>query len=128
VAAGVAALVVADSELFHAFGPGLAVIVLVGLLVAVVLIPAMLAILGRWAFWPYGLGAAPEAGRAALSEDVDPEHEAIPAPTRFVRLVRHRWVAAVLAAVVIFVLVIASLSLVGMRGAVSPVKTSCSAP
>jgi uncharacterized membrane protein YdfJ with MMPL/SSD domain len=37
VAAGVAALVVADSELFRAFGPGLAVIVLVGLLVAVVL-------------------------------------------------------------------------------------------
>ena len=124
VAAGVAALVVAESELFRAFGPGLAVTVLVGLLVAVVLIPAMLAILGRWAFWPYGLGAAPDAGRAALSQAaVDPEHEVIPPPTRVVRLVQHRWVAAVLTAVVIFVLVVASMPLLGMRGAVSPVKS-----
>jgi RND superfamily putative drug exporter len=123
VAAGVAALIVADSELFRAFGPGLAVTVLVGLLVAVVLIPAMLAILGRWAFWPAGLGPLPEAGRVALAETGDPEHEALPAPSRLVRLVRHRWVAAVLAAVVIFVLVIASLPLLGMRGAVSPVKS-----
>lgn len=123
VAAGVAALIVADSELFRAFGPGLAVTVLVGLAVALALIPAMLAILGRWAFWPSGLGPAPEAGRGALSEDVDPEHETLPAPTRLVPLVRHRWLAAVLAAVVIFVLVMASLPLLGMRGAVSPVKS-----
>jgi RND superfamily putative drug exporter len=123
VAAGVAGLVVAKSELFRAFGPGLAVTVLIGLLVAVVLIPAMLAILGRWAFWPYGLGAAPEAGRAALAGAVDPEHETIPAPTRLVRLVSHRWVAAALAVVVIFVLVMASLPVLGMRGAVSPVKS-----
>jgi RND superfamily putative drug exporter len=123
VAAGVAALMVADSELFRAFGPGLAVTVLVGLLVAVVLIPAMLAILGRWAFWPSGLGPVPEAGRAALSETGDPEHAALPVPSRLVRLVRHRWVAAVLAVVVIFVLVMASLPVLGMRGAVSPVKS-----
>ncbi|HZE00774.1 MAG TPA: MMPL family transporter [Pseudonocardiaceae bacterium] len=124
VAAGVAALVVAESELFRAFGPGLAVTVLVGLLVAVVLIPAMLAILGRWAFWPYGLDAAPDAGRAALSPAaVDPKHEVIPPPTRVVRLIQHRWVAAVLTTVVIFVLVVASMPLLGIRGAVSPVKS-----
>jgi RND superfamily putative drug exporter len=123
VAAGVAALIVANSELFRAFGPGLAVTVVVGLLVAVVLIPAMLAILGRWAFWPYGLSAAPEAGRAILTEAADAEPEALPAPSRLLRLVRHRWVAAVLAMVVVFMLVMASLPLLGMRSAVSPVKS-----
>jgi len=62
VAAGVAALVVAESKLFRAFGPGLAVTVLVGLVVAIVLVPALLGVLGRWAFWPYGLGTGLPSG------------------------------------------------------------------
>ncbi|MEV6842797.1 MMPL family transporter [Actinoplanes sp. NPDC051411] len=52
VAAGTGVLLVAKSQLFHAFGPGMALAVLVGLAVAVTLVPALLAILGRYAFWP----------------------------------------------------------------------------
>lgn len=120
VAAGVAALVVAKSGLFHAFGPGLAVTVLVGLAVAVVLVPALLGVLGRWAFWPYGLAAqAPSgAGRAAISERPATDD---PAPGRLVRHLSHRWVAAVVAAAVIAVLVVAGRPVTELRSAVSPV-------
>jgi len=52
VAAGTGVLLVAKFQLFHAFGPGMALAVLVGLAVAVTLVPALLAILGRCAFWP----------------------------------------------------------------------------
>jgi putative drug exporter of the RND superfamily len=123
VAAGVAALVVAKSALFHAFGPGLAVTVLVGVAVAVVLVPAMLGVLGRWAFWPYGLAAQAPAGmgRAAVSEPIDAGDPAPAAPSRIVRLLRHRGVAAVIAALVIAVLVVAGRPVTGLRSAVSPV-------
>ncbi|MGH3610831.1 MAG: MMPL family transporter, partial [Pseudonocardiaceae bacterium] len=123
VAAGVAALVVAKSTLFHAFGPGLAVTVLVGVAVAVVLVPAMLAVLGRWAFWPYGLAAQTPSGvgRAAISEPIDADDPAAAAPSRVVRLLRHRGVAAVVAALVIAVLLVAGSPVTGLRTAVSPV-------
>ncbi|MEU4245697.1 MMPL family transporter [Actinoplanes sp. NPDC026619] len=52
VAAGTGVLIVAKSQLFHTFGPGMALAVLVGLTVAVTLVPALLAILGSYAFWP----------------------------------------------------------------------------
>lgn len=52
VAAGTAALLVAGSPLFRAFGPGMALAVLVGLVVSVTLVPALLAILGKGALWP----------------------------------------------------------------------------
>lgn len=124
VAAGVAALVVAHSKLFHAFGPGLAVAVLVGLLVAVVLVPALLGVLGRWAFWPYGLTTGPpiepEVGRAAVSELLTADNLAGRAPIRLRRL-GNRWVAAVVAVAVLGVLVVASRPLVQLRTAVSPV-------
>ncbi len=123
VAAGVAALVVAKSPLFHAFGPGLAVTVLVGVAVAVVLVPAMLGVLGRWAFWPYGLATQAPAGvgRAAISEPIDAGDPAPAAPSRVVRLLRNRGVAAVIAALVIAVLVVAGRPVTGLRSAVSPV-------
>lgn len=127
VAAGVAALVVAESDVFRAFGPGLAVTVLVGLVVAVVLVPAMLAVLGRWAFWPYGL----TGGRP--SEPVDSAAGAVPAspvaavrPTGAARLIRrlgNRWVSAVVAAGVIAGLAVASIPMSELRSAVSPVDT-----
>jgi putative drug exporter of the RND superfamily len=54
-AAGTAALVVAGSPAFRAFGPGMALAILIGMLVAVTLVPALLAILGPLAFWsPFG--------------------------------------------------------------------------
>jgi RND superfamily putative drug exporter len=53
VAAGTAALVVAESALFRGFGPGMALTVLVGLVVSLTLVPALLAVLGRLVFWPF---------------------------------------------------------------------------
>ncbi|SNY25527.1 MMPL family transporter [Paractinoplanes atraurantiacus] len=66
VAAGTGVLLVAESPLFHAFGPGMALAVLVGLAVAVTLVPALLAILGPYAFWPGRHDRVPgQAARAA---------------------------------------------------------------
>ncbi len=52
VAAGTAALLVADFELFRAFGPALALTVLTGLVVSLTLVPGVLAILGHRLFAP----------------------------------------------------------------------------
>jgi putative drug exporter of the RND superfamily len=52
VTAGVAAISVAQLPLFRAFGPSLAIMVGVALIVSVTLIPALLAIFGRLALWP----------------------------------------------------------------------------
>ena len=52
VAAGTGALLVAKSLFFRALGPALVVTVLIGLIVAVTLVPALMAVLGRWSFWP----------------------------------------------------------------------------
>ncbi|WP_238008470.1 MMPL family transporter [Dactylosporangium sp. AC04546] len=49
-AAGTGVLVIAGSPAFRAFGPGMALAILIGLVVAVTLVPALLAILGRAAF------------------------------------------------------------------------------
>ena len=55
VAFGVATLMLGTLDFFRSFGPGMAVTVFTGLLMSVTFVPAMLTILGRWAFWP-GLG------------------------------------------------------------------------
>ncbi|WP_435746143.1 MMPL family transporter [Nocardioides sp. SYSU DS0663] len=52
VAAGTGALLVAQSLFFRALGPALVFTVLVGLVVAMTLVPALMAVLGRWTFWP----------------------------------------------------------------------------
>lgn len=52
VAAASASLVVAKLGFLEAFGPGVALAVLVGLLVSITLIPALLAIGGGATFWP----------------------------------------------------------------------------
>jgi len=68
VVAGSAALVVAELGFLRAFGPGMAVAVLVGMLVSLTLLPALLAILGGRLFWPSkpatGTRAVPAADRA----------------------------------------------------------------
>ncbi len=51
-AAATAALVVADFQLFRAFGPALALTVLLGVLVSLTLVPALLAVLGSGLFLP----------------------------------------------------------------------------
>jgi len=52
VAAGTGALLVARSALFRGLGPGLALTVLIAMVVAVTLVPAVLAVLGSTALWP----------------------------------------------------------------------------
>jgi putative drug exporter of the RND superfamily len=52
VAAGTAALLAAESEFFRAFGPAMALAVLVGLVVSVTFVPAAIAVLGPLVFWP----------------------------------------------------------------------------
>ncbi|WP_144120189.1 MMPL family transporter [Catellatospora sichuanensis] len=82
-AAGTGALVVAGSAAFRAFGPGMALAVLIGMVVAVTLVPALLAILGRAVLWSPRRGAstepvaAPEVGSG-----------------RWSRLLTRPWVAA----------------------------------
>jgi len=57
VAAGSAAMLVARSSFFRAFGPVLSLSVLSAVVVSVTLLPALLAIFGRALFWPSALGA-----------------------------------------------------------------------
>jgi putative drug exporter of the RND superfamily len=59
-AAGTGALIVADAPTFRAFGPGMGVAVLVGMIVAVTLVPALLAIFGSWLMWGPRRGAPAE--------------------------------------------------------------------
>lgn len=52
VAAGTLSLIVAESVFYRAFGPAMALTIAVGLVVAVTLVPAVVAVLGRRVFWP----------------------------------------------------------------------------
>ena len=52
VAAGSLALLVARIDAFRAFGPGMALTILISLVVAVTFVPACLSVLGSWLFWP----------------------------------------------------------------------------
>lgn len=52
VAASLSMILTARLSVFSSLGPGLAITVLVGVIVAVTLIPALLAILGPAAYWP----------------------------------------------------------------------------
>jgi RND superfamily putative drug exporter len=63
VAAGTAALLVANFELFQAFGPALALAVVIGMLVSLTLVPALMAILGHRLFLTLGAGRATQAQR-----------------------------------------------------------------
>ncbi|MDO5711372.1 MAG: MMPL family transporter, partial [Micrococcales bacterium] len=51
-AAGTAVLLVAESHFFKAFGPAMAVTILVGLLISITLVPALIGILGPRIFFP----------------------------------------------------------------------------
>ncbi|HET9720306.1 MAG TPA: MMPL family transporter [Solirubrobacteraceae bacterium] len=63
VAAGTAGLMVARLGFLRAFGPGLAVAVLVAMVLAATLIPAALGLFGRLLFWPRA--ELPGAGRVS---------------------------------------------------------------
>lgn len=119
VACGVAALVVARSGLFRELGPGLAVTVLVGLAVAVTVVPAILAILGRWAFWPSRFPER-DTGDPVAETPASPDPVR---PGRLLRLVENRRAAAVVVAAVVVVLALATWPLLGVRNAVAPVAS-----
>lgn len=67
VAAGSAAMLVAKSSFFRAFGPVLSLSVLTSVIVSVTLLPALLAIFGRVLFWPARLegGGVPRIAHLA---------------------------------------------------------------
>lgn len=52
VGAGVATLRVARIHFFQALGPAMAITVMIGMLVSALFVPAVLAVLGRFAMWP----------------------------------------------------------------------------
>ncbi|MGH9102843.1 MAG: MMPL family transporter [Acidimicrobiales bacterium] len=52
VAGGTASLTVARLSLFRQLGPGMAITVVVTVIAAVTLLPALMALLGRWMYWP----------------------------------------------------------------------------
>ena len=101
VAAGTAALVVAQSTLFRGAGPALALTVVIGLVVALTLAPALMAVTGRWVFWPSRPTPQPP----------------VPAGTEgpLVRLVTQRRTAAVTAGACILLLALATVPLANLR-------------
>jgi RND superfamily putative drug exporter len=74
VVAGTAALLVGELEFFRAFGPALALTAAVSLVVSVTLVPALLALTGRWSFWP-GVRAE-QLGRTSADGFSSPVREA----------------------------------------------------
>lgn len=69
VTAATVVLLVAQLQIFHALGPGMAVTVGIGLIVSLTLVPALLAILGRAAFWP---GLTKRAARRPVAPEPVP--------------------------------------------------------
>ena len=103
VTAGTGVLVVAESALFRGFGPAMALSVLLGLVVAVTLVPALLALLGRGSLWP-----------SAPTVDASGPSGAVPTSALANALTRRRTAAVVTAACVVG-LVLASLPLLHLR-------------
>lgn len=105
VAAGTAALLVANFQLFRAFGPALSVTVLVGLVVSLSLVPALMAILGKSLFlsWHQGAGPAPAPSGSVRGAG------------RLVRIVVNRRGAAAATAICVALLLLAALPLTQMK-------------
>ncbi|WP_233491348.1 MMPL family transporter [Blastococcus sp. TBT05-19] len=105
VAGGTAALLAAQFQLFRAFGPALALTVVIGLLVSLTLVPAVLAVLGRVAFLPRRVRPRPDG----------PEEEATGVTGRLVHVVTHRRSAALATVAGVAVLALAALPLANLR-------------
>jgi len=83
-----ATLVVAELGFFQAFGPGLAIAVLVGMLVAITFVPAALAVVGHAVFWPSRPGR--ELPVAATAEETPDEQTGRPVRSRALRVASAR--------------------------------------
>lgn len=105
VAGGTAALLVANLELFRAFGPALSLTVLVGLAVSLTLVPALMAILGARLFrsW-HGQGRTAPVLRGSVG-----------GTGRLIRIVADRRGAAAATVLVLATLTVAALPVLGMR-------------
>ena len=101
VTAGTGVLVVAESALFRGFGPAMALSVLLGLVVAVTLVPALLALLGRGSLWP----SAPEEAGSLKG----------PPTSALANALTRRRTAAVVTAACVLGLALASLPLTHLR-------------
>jgi RND superfamily putative drug exporter len=128
VAAGTAALLVATLKFLRAFGPALALTVLISLVVAITFVPAALAIFGRALYWPNSPprpgGADPRsvpAGQPSPTEPAGPvsgSHPDLPGGVwrdRLGRFTTARPVALLIAVVVLAGLVLAALQLRSAR-------------
>ncbi len=80
VAAACAALAVADLGFLRAFGPGMAMAILVALAVSMTFIPATLALLGARLFWPHVPGSAGRGKRARADRAIS--HRVVAAAVR----------------------------------------------
>lgn len=112
VALGSATILVSSLDFFRVFGPGLALTVLVGLIVAITLVPALLGILGSAAFWPGGV--------ARVARPDGSEQPGLRG--RAAGLVRYRPGAAVVVLVSLATLVAAAWGLAGTRLALTPIR------
>jgi RND superfamily putative drug exporter len=83
--ASLLALRVARAEVLQQLGPALALAVVAGVLVAITLVPACLAIFGRALYWP----------RPPAAADADPEQAPLPGYNFLGRLIAHRSAALV---------------------------------
>ncbi len=109
VAAGALGLLVARLGFMRALGPGMALAVVIGLIVAVTLVPALLAVFGRLVFWPRVPIAPEEAGGGS------PDTQARSLSRRLTHLSTNRVAAAVTILFCVAVLVAASSGLTRLR-------------
>jgi putative drug exporter of the RND superfamily len=116
VAAGTATLLAGTLDFFRAFGPGMALTVLVSLGVAITLVPALLAVLGRALLWP---ARAPETAADDFGPAEETEREkALQSPgvgARAVRFSTRKLVAAAIVAACLVALGGACYGLVDLR-------------
>lgn len=113
VAAGTAALLVAESPLIRGFGPGMALTVLVGLVVAITLVPALMALLGRFVFWPSRPAAVPDPDQPATLRRRRADH------SRLAGALTRPPVAAVVVVLTLGMLIVAALPLRNLQLGVS---------
>ncbi len=105
VSLGAASLLAGELEFFRAFGPGLALAAFVGLAVSMTLVPALLAVLGRVAFWPSPpFPSGPTAMRLAREDEQNP----VTLRARAARLATNRPVAALIVLVTLGALAVAA--------------------
>jgi putative drug exporter of the RND superfamily len=115
VGAGVATLRVARIHFFQALGPAMAITVMIGMLVAALFVPAVLAVLGRFAVWP-GLRA----------RDIGTEDPLAPAAggvrARITGLFASRRKASVIAVLCGIVLAVAASGVLQTRLGLGPIR------